>query len=287
MYIYIFIYTHPRIRFGTSCLKSAIAFVTPVCIGYLAAAMANDDSEDEGLSWPAISEEGMADLLELLAEIPVGGDQTLRAPPPPPEIVRLREEAALAARHDDISAHCHHIIAHPSPSRSRSRSPIDELIPLSAALSEECDAISLIKWDEHIGKWLHGVQLMGTAHRWSQLLEGTQDRLERALDSVPANEPYYVGLSGDIVRRWKGWYQRVKIGDVEEWKWVPGHDQKWRSMFVLTFHDGPIIRRLERAMIDRHISVPRNTNKSKGGERAGPSGTLSFVYVVTRAIDVA
>ncbi len=85
---------------------------------------------------------------------------------------------------------------------------------------------------------------------------------------------FYIGISIVPFKRYCG---KDMFPDYD----IIGHCVDWDHMRVVAYGDAALIRVLEIAAI---MLYPTSANKGKGGERCGPPGTLSFLYVVWRDI---
>ncbi len=113
----------------------------------------------------------------------------------------------------------------------------------------------------------------GRKHRgtWRAALDHVSEQIYRI--KRHSNE-LYIGLSIVPFKRFCG---KDMFPDYD----IIGHCVDWDHMRVVAYGDAALIRVLEIAAI---MLYPTSANKGKGGERCGPPGTLSFLYVVWRDI---
>ena len=82
---------------------------------------------------------------------------------------------------------------------------------------------------------------------------------------------FYIGICCNVKRRWLG----SKIPDLE----YKGHCETWQHMDLLCWADGPTIALLEKAVLNKYVNHRRCKNKAEGGQRPGPLGVCSFLYM--------
>ncbi len=113
----------------------------------------------------------------------------------------------------------------------------------------------------------------GRKHRgtWRAALDHVSEQIYRI--KRHSNE-LYIGLSIVPFKRFCG---KDMFPDYD----IIGHCVDWDHMRVVAYGDAALIRVLEIAAI---MLYPTSVNKGKGGERCGPPGTLSFLYVIWRDV---
>ena len=87
------------------------------------------------------------------------------------------------------------------------------------------------------------------------------------------DEDFYIGICCSPADRWSGNGGRGC------------HSREWTKMIVVAAGDGPEVAKLEKAVLETARSQLGCANKSKGGERHGPRGTQSFLYVVVSELE--
>ena len=177
-------------------------------------------------------------------------------------------------------------------SRSRSKSPISRMLSTHADLKwidfhQPCrwraqwDSayeahVSLVRhWAPPVFEWVEETcwdrRRIGA---WQECLRHVQMQVESIKSG--AIQGFYVGLSVAPLCRYLGNSVFHDYGLV-------GHiDNGWDHCRVLAVGDAALIRALEMAVVALN---PDSANRSKGGERAGAAGELSFLYLLWR-VDV-
>lgn len=121
------------------------------------------------------------------------------------------------------------------------------------------------------------LDFMATAWSFEDLVKQCHQKIDYITDTVLPSQQYYVGICACPEHRF--------IGGWRDGRHTPGHRHKWRNMFVLMVHDGPVIGQLEVAMLDKHLQEKdRCTNIKPGNEGHCPTGVQSFLYLAIDAV---
>ena len=200
-------------------------------------------------------------------------------------------DAALSLLDEDADAAQHAEEEEERSSRKRCNSPTSLALAHDPSL-KDVDWIQHVTWnptwnDPLEAHWSlvskHSSRVLGfhweTSSCWGRKHRGTW---RAALDHVSeqiyrikrhSNE-LYIGLSIVPFKRFCG---KDMFPDYD----IIGHCVDWDHMRVVAYGDAALIRVLEIAAI---MLYPTSVNKGKGGERCGPPGTLSFLYVIWRDV---
>ena len=234
----------------------------------------------------SISEEGVQDLWDMLTdcqffrtaehELPSKsreGQEADRRESKHRSISSFLQRLKTSQAHDDDSEEDHsRRPAPPAPRVDRSRSP-----PHHAPAAEEAKT--------------HCIRELGRIHKISEIDVNSlllfQDfgamrdhataQVERVAE-VCCQCKFYVGICCSPYARWCG-----RIDDLQEHSY-DGHRKSWQEMLLLCAGTAAVTSSLEKQLISFISSTPslkvRCLNRSKGGERCGPRGGGSFLYVV-------
>lgn len=134
---------------------------------------------------------------------------------------------------------------------------------------------TLRRLSEENNAWLN-LNFLGTAESFTVLTDKSRATIDYIIEELVPSEEYYIGICADPHRRMNGWYS-------EDWEFCPGHRVRWRNMFLIAMHDGPVIGQLEVAMLDGRLQsqdpASKCTNIKPGNQCPCPTGTLSFLYL--------
>ena len=238
-----------------------------------------------------LSQEGVKDCLAILDEIQFE-DMLSHGPDPSPNVhspnfLHIWETTGRAQRLQEtvfaIQAVTAKIKAEGSDvARSRSRSPSQDMIGTEGRWIEwdktwnvkmkfEMDLILRMRVQDQVtwSECIWDESYCGTfADMKAQISERVYSLVSRQW------ETFYFGICHSPAVRWLG-KQGFAESDVE----YDGHHLEYDRMLILATAEAKVIGQLERYVIKFHKDG-RCRNRSAGGERSGPIGTLSFLYVV-------
>ena len=86
-------------------------------------------------------------------------------------------------------------------------------------------------------------------------------------------------MSESLGIQWNGGMAFLKASKSPGVAGYIGHKMRWLHMFLLAFHDGPVIGQLEVYVLGHCLSDVRCTNVAPGNQRPCPQGVLSYLYV--------
>ena len=136
---------------------------------------------------------------------------------------------------------------------------------LSSSLVQELTCIACNE------PWLN-LEFLGTALSFEDLVTQAHQKIDHIIEYVLPSEEYYIGMTAWPPHRWKGGWHNGG--------YMPGHHIRWRKMFALMVHDGPVIGQLEVAVLPKYnLDKARCTNKGPGNEGCCPRGVPSFLYL--------